>query len=415
MKKNLGFLFSFCLAKGMVFLAPILLADILTERDFGVVEYGLAGVGMLLNAVINLGVPGAYPYYILKKKNFKIKNGFSLHPLWLLLFFIANQILYFGFDLFSLEMFMAINVSYIIANQQFFSTKLKSHENIFKAVFLDAGVYILLMIFVLGSFTGTLQPTIYNINMGILIYGILFAVYGVVAFIKIKKEAILVHYKQLLKFSFHLLVSSSFLFLLAVSGRILTKHFFGYEATGVYGYYYRLAAIVVMIYQVISIRYFKDIYTLDPKKLDAYFSYFYVFIFGLSVVLYFIAPFVVPYVSEYFTETYSSNREVFFVIFCQMTMWIATALNSNIVDREGLAKKNNIYYLILLSLSVLVFYIFRDQFNLLGLTFAIYSIFFLANLSQFITLYQKKIIFTRSALALAIIYTLSCIQILFIL
>ena len=415
MKKNIGFLFSFFLAKGMVFLAPILLADILTERDFGVLEYGLAGVGMLINAVINLGVPGAYPYYILKRKNLKIKNGFSLHPLWLLLFFTANQILYFGCNLFSLEMFMAINVSYIIANQQFFSTKLKSHENIFKAVFLDAGVYILLMFFVVGSLMGILEPTIYNINTGVLIYGVLFGIYGVVAFIRTQKEYILTHYSELLKFSFHLLISSSFLFLLAVSGRILTKHFFDYEATGIYGYYYRLAAIVVMIYQVISIRYFKDIYTLNPKKLDAYFSYFYLFIFGLSVLLYFIAPYIMPYISEYFSETYNSNKEVFFIIFCQMTMWIATALNSNIVDREGMAKRNNIYFLFLFFLSVLIFYIFREKFTLLGLTFTIYTIFFITTVSQFLTLYKKSIVFKRSAITLMVIYALSCIQILFIL
>lgn len=414
MKKNIGFLLSFCLAKGTVFLAPILLADILTERDFGVIEYGLAGVGMLVNAVINLGVPGAYPYYILKKQNNKIKNGFSLHPLWLLLFFIINQILYFGFDLFGLEIFMAINVSYIIANQQFFSTKLKSHENIFKAVFLDAGVYILLMIFVAGSYTGILNPTIYNINFGILVYGVLFGTYSIWAFINTHKDHILEHYGELLKFSFHLLISSSFLFLLAVSGRILTKHFFGYEATGIYGYYYRLAAIVVMIYQVISIRYFKDIYTLNPKKLDAYFSYFYAFIFILSLAIYFITPFIMPHVSAYFSETYVQNKEVFFIIFCQMTMWIATALHSNIVDREGMAKKNNVYFFILFVITILVLYLFRKDFDLLGLTFVIYSIFFITNLTQFITLFHKKIIFTRSMITLVMIYALSCIQLLFI-
>ena len=64
MKKNVFFLFSFFIAKGITFLAPILLADILTKNDFGMLEYALAGVGMLLNSIISLGVPGAYPYFI---------------------------------------------------------------------------------------------------------------------------------------------------------------------------------------------------------------------------------------------------------------------------------------------------------------------------------------------------------------
>ena len=145
MRKNLIFLFSFSLAKGIVFLAPLLLADILTGKDFGVLEYSLAGIGMLLNAVMNLGVQGAYPYFIIRKKMAKLKNGFSLHPLWLTLFFIGNQIIYFSFKRYGLEIYLAINISYIIANQMFFSTKLKSHSNIFRAVFLDAGIYILLL------------------------------------------------------------------------------------------------------------------------------------------------------------------------------------------------------------------------------------------------------------------------------
>lgn len=412
MKKNVGFFISFCLAKGIVFLAPILLADILTERDFGVIEYSLAGVGMLLNAIINLGVPGAYPYYILRQKKLHIKNAFSLHPLWLFLFFIANLILYFVFDLFTLELFMAINVSYIIANQQFYSTILKSHESIFKAVFLDAGIYILLVVFVIGSFTGLLEPSIYNINIAIIVYGCFFGLYGLWSYILVKKDQIWTHYKELLGFSFHLLIATAFLFLLTVAGRILTKHFFGFEATGIYGYYFRLAAIVVMIYQVISIRYFKDIYTLNPKKLDKYFSLFYIFIFALSVVLYFLSPAIMVHVSDFFTETYASNKEVYFIIFCQMTMWIATALNSNIVDREGLAKKNNVYFLALFIISSTVGYFLRNSFDLLGLTFMIYTVFFITNLSQFLALLKKEILFIRSAITLTAIYVLSCLSLL---
>ncbi|MFY0603971.1 MAG: hypothetical protein JXQ93_08475 [Flavobacteriaceae bacterium] len=414
MKKNIGFFISFCIAKGMVFLAPILLADILTERDFGVLEYALAGVGMLINAFISLGVSGAYPYYILKQKNFEIKPGFALHPIWLLLFFLVNQILFYAFSLYTIEIYMAVNISYIIANQQFFSTKFKSHENIFKAVFLDAGIYILLMIFIILYLLKLMPLNVDNINKGIFIYALFFGAYGVYDLIKTKKERIFTYYKKILKFSFHLLISSSFLFLLSVSGRILTKHFFDYETTGVYGFYFRLAAIVVMIYQVISIRFFKDIYTVVPEKLDKYFSTFYLFIFSLSVVIYIITPYIVPHFSVFFSETYIENKTVFFIIFCQMTMWIATALNSNIVDREGLAKKNNFYYLALLIISIIILYLMRDQMTLLRLTFILYSIFFLANLSQFLVLYLKKIIFKKSMISLIIIYIISCITLYFI-
>ncbi len=410
MKKNIFFLFSFLIAKGITFLVPIFLADLLTKNDFGILEYALAGVGVLLNSIISLGVPGAYPYFILRKKDMSIKEGFSLHPLWLLFAFLLNLLFYYCFNFYGLEIYMAANISYIIAVQKFYSTILKSQEKINKAVLLEAGIYLLLLCFLLGYFFKTTQPNILNINILILIYALFWVCYSIYAFLKVNKHQIFIKYRKIISFSIHLLISSSFLFLLTVSGRILSKYFFDYETTGVYGFYYRLAAIVVLIYQVISVRYFKDLYTKSTRKLDFYFSLFYLFIFILSIFIYFLSPYVMPYLSNYFKETYSDNSIVFFIIFCQMTMWISSALNSSIVDREGLAKANNWYFLLLFIISIVVLYFYRNYLDLLSLTFILYSIFFIANITQYIVLRSKNIIFKRSFISLTFLYITSCIM-----
>ena len=67
-KGNFWFLLLFAIAKLAVFIAPLWLADILSMHDYGVIEYALAGLGMLVAAGFSLGIPGAYPYFILKKK-----------------------------------------------------------------------------------------------------------------------------------------------------------------------------------------------------------------------------------------------------------------------------------------------------------------------------------------------------------
>ena len=409
MKKNILFLFSFLIAKGITFLVPILLADILTKNDFGMLEYALAGVGMLLNSIISLGVPGAYPYFILRKKEKNIEEGFSLHPLWLLFAFLLNLLFYHSFNFYGIEIYMAVNISYIIAVQKFYSTILKSQEKINKAVLLEAGIYLILFSFLLGYFFNLIQPNIFNISKAILSYAMFWVSYSLYKFHKVNKNQIFIKYKKIISFSIHLLLSSSFLFLLTVSGRILSKYFFDYESAGTYGFYFRLSAIVVLIYQVISVRYFKDLYTKSTSKLDFYFSSFYLFIFTLSILLYFLSPYIMPYFSNYFKETYSENRVVFFILFCQMTMWISSALNSSIVDREGLAKVNNWYFLGLFILSVMVLYLNRDYLTLLSLSFILYSLFFIANITQFLTLRTKKIIFKKSFLSLTFVYITSCI------
>ena len=410
MKKNILFLFSFLIAKGITFLVPILLADILTKNDFGMLEYALAGVGMLLNSIISLGVPGAYPYFILRKKEKNIEEGFSLHPLWLLFTFLLNLLFYHSFNFYGIEIYMAVNISYIIAVQKFYSTILKSQEKINKAVLLEAGIYLILFSFLLGYFFNLIQPNIFNISKAILSYALFWVSYSLYKFHKVNKNQIFIKYKKIISFSIHLLLSSSFLFLLTVSGRILSKYFFDYESAGTYGFYFRLSAIVVLIYQVISVRYFKDLYTKSTSKLDFYFSSFYLFIFTLSILLYFLSLYIMPYFSNYFKETYSENRVVFFILFCQMTMWISSALNSSIVDREGLAKANNWYFLLLFIISIVVLYFYRNYLDLLSLTFILYSIFFIANITQFIVLRSKNIIFKRSFISLTFLYITSCIM-----
>lgn len=410
MKKNILFLFSFLIAKGITFLVPILLADILTKNDFGMLEYALAGVGMLLNSIISLGVPGAYPYFILRKKEKNIEEGFSLHPLWLLFTFLLNLLFYHSFNFYGIEIYMAVNISYIIAVQKFYSTILKSQEKINKAVLLEAGIYLILFSFLLGYFFNLIQPNIFNISKAILSYAMFWVSYSLYKFHKVNKNQIFIKYKKIISFSIHLLLSSSFLFLLTVSGRILSKYFFDYESAGTYGFYFRLSAIVVLIYQVISVRYFKDLYTKSTSKLDFYFSSFYLFIFTLSILLYFLSLYIMPYFSNYFKETYSENRIVFFILFCQMTMWISSALNSSIVDREGLAKANNWYFLLLFIISIVVLYFYRNYLDLLSLTFILYSIFFIANITQFIVLRSKNIIFKRSFISLTFLYITSCIM-----
>lgn len=304
---------------------------------------------------------------------------------------------------------MAINISFIVANQLFYSIQLKSHERIHYAALLDAGIYFLLGFYFIAYFLDILSLSIEHISTGIFLYALMYALFSLIQFIRFYEVNSFKNYKHILNFSIHLLISSVFLFALTVSGRVLAKHFFGYDEAGLYGFYFRLAAIVVMIYQVISIRYFKDLYTIDLKILDLWFSRFYLFIFGLSILGYFIAPYLVPYFSEYFINTFDDHKVLFLIIFSQMTMWIATALNSSIVDREGLAKICNRYFFLIFIGFMIVLVLVESEITLNLLSFIIYTVFFIAALVQYLTLYTKNIIFKRSGIILSCIYVISCV------
>jgi len=405
-KKHAFFGASFGVAKATVYFVPLLLADVLSDYDYGVLEYALAGLGMVVNTLISLGVHGAYPYFILKEKDFSVTNGFKLHPIWLLVPFAINQIVY-ATGYLGIDFYLAFNVSFIIANQVFYSTQLKSHESIIKSVFIDSGIYIVLLVLYAMHLLNLTSIDVNSINYTVLIYALFYVVYGLYAYIKVEKTGITNQYLKILKFSVHLLISTFLIFLITTSGRILVEYIFDYESVGVYAFYFRLSAIVVMIHQIVNIAFFKKIYTFNPRILDKYYSLFFIGIFILSILVFLIAPYFVGHLSEFFRETYETNKVVYFLLSAQMVMWIASALNSNIIDRENLASKNNPRFLVLILIGFALIYYLKSSLDLALLTYIHFTIIFAAALIQYFSLSRKKIDFTKSLIVLCVIYLIT--------
>ncbi len=408
-KEKFWFLFVFVLSKIAVYIVPLWLADILTEQDYGVIEYALAGLGMLVSAGFSLGIPNAYPYFILKKKNMDIAPAFSIHPLWLIFIFVVNQILYHGFSLYNLKVYLALNFAFLIANQQFYSMKLKSKESILKAVLIDSGVYFTLLLFIVGVLLKLIPTSLDAISLIVFVYTFVYIYYGLSNFYKASKHEILKKYKSILKFSYHLLLSSILIFAITVAGRIVVGYYFDDTTVGVYSFYYRLAAVVVVIHQVVGIIFFKKIYTFNPKILDKYFSLFFIGIYVISISIYFIIPFVLPHFSNYYRETYQENKTLFFILSAQMLLWIASALNSSIVDREGLAKKINPIFLLLIGLALLLIYFLKENLTLPLLAYIHYTVFYFVVMLQYYILFKKQIIFKKSIFVLTTLFILSTV------
>ena len=402
-KNKSPFLFSFIFTKGIVFLTPLLLADLLTKEDFGKLEYALAGLGFVLNALINLGVPGGYPYFQLREKAVEVANGFNLHLIWLGFLFLANQLAYFLFGL-GIELYMSFNVAYIIANQLFYSTILKTNEKPIKAIFFDSGIYILLLLLYLTFYWDLTGTSISTINLVLLGYASLYFIQGIRKFLLGDRKEITAQYRRILKYSINVMLGSFLIFLLTASGRILVEYFFGYEEVAGYAFYFRISAVAVMIYQMISILYYRKLYTSNPTKLDNYFSLFFLSMGFLSVALFFVAPYILEVFSAFFNQTYLEYKGIYFLLSFQMVMWIATALNSSIVDRENLAKMNNYWFLGLIIISMALLFFLQETLDMILLIFVHMTVIFIAALIQYRSLNTKGISFKKSIFALSFLY-----------
>lgn len=397
LKNKIWFFAAFVFNKGLVFVAPLFVSEILTKEEFGILEYGLAGLGMVINSFISLGVQSGYPYFKLKNKSFHLFNAFDLHYAWLLLFFILTQVVYFVFDI-RIEYYMALNIAYILSNQIYISTQLKTDSKIIKAVFFDSGVYLLLFLFCILAFLSIVPSSIFFFNKILLIYASLYSIYALIRIFKSRKENIFKNYFQILRYSLPVLIGGLLIYFLTVSGRIFIEYFLkDFEIVGIYSFYFRLAAIVIVIYQIINITFFKQMYELEPKKLDSYFSLSFLILYIVSITFFLVAPLVLPLFSSFYRSTIGENIAIHFLLSAQMTFWVATALLSNIIDRERLAGINNIYFMLLLAVFLILLYTTKIILDLeLFVIFHLITIT-IATIIQIRTLTRKKIYFTKSA------------------
>ena len=410
-KGKFYFFCAFILSKGIVFFAPLFLAEILSKEDFGVLEYALAGLGMILNTLLGLGVSGAYPYFKLREKNSDLNNAFSLHYIWFLLFFVVTQIAYYGLG-FSIQYYIALNVAYVVSNQVYISTQLKTNERITPAVLLDSGVYISLLIFGVLAYFNILPSSIATFSYIVLAYAFLYVFYAIIQFKTIDKTDILANYITVLKYSIHVVLGGLLIYFITVSGRLLIEYFLkDFELVAIYAFYFRLSAVIVMIYQIINIAFFKKMYEFEPKILDKYFAVCFVILYGIAIISFFIATFILPYFSSFYTSTITEYKSVYYLLSAQMVFWIATALLSNIIDREKLASKNNPLFLILVLVFLAILFVLRPQLDLKLFIGIHLSVIALASLIQILTLRKKNIYFKYSFIVLVSIFLINIITI----
>lgn len=403
-KSKFYFFLAFILSKGIVFFAPLFLADILSKEEFGVIEYALAGLGMVLNTMLGLGVQSAYPYFKLREKNSSLNNAFGLHYVWLLLFFLSTQVVYY-FVGFALQYYIALNVAYVVSNQVYISTQLKTNERIIPAVLLDSGVYISLLIFGFLAYFNLLPSSIVTFSYIVLIYSIFYVFYAIIQFKAVDKIDIIDNYIIVLKYSLHVVLGGLLIYFLTVSGRLLIEYFLkDFELVAIYAFYFRLSAVIVMIYQIINIAFFKKMYEVEPKILDKYFSICFAVLYGTAVLCFLVSSLVLPHFSSFYITTIAVYKPVYYLLSAQMVFWIATALLSNIIDREKLASKNNPLFLILVLIYIGTLFFIKTNLNLEIFTFIHLSVIALASLIQIFTLRKKNIFFKYSFFVLIAVF-----------
>lgn len=349
---------AFGLSKASVFIGPLMLSSFMTNSEYGKMEYSLGGLGFILNTILGFGIPASYAYFLLSKKDETVKIGYSLYVLFLVAYFILIQGSYFIFPRY---IYLSLTISYILANQVFYSYMFKTHGKSVYATLMDGGIYFILILVTIFYNLIDIGLEFDTFYFPMFIYGLGFALVGIYKNKSIDFREAWIQLKKIIPYSLQLLISAFLIILLINSGRFILEFYSNdFEEIGIFGFYLRISGISLVIFQMLFIMYFKEIYTYNFKRLDFIFTIFLGLILIYSLTSFYMLPPFLKHFSVFFNDSFEKNKVVFYALTFFTFFWTVYNIFSNILVREGLVKEFNYYLLSILVIFAMILFFIPD-------------------------------------------------------
>ena len=355
--------FCFFIGKGTAFLVPLLAAKYMSINDYGLLETSFAW-GQQLTTIFVLGLPAAYPFFILKRKETAMQFYFWLYGSLLVAITLFSSVLLL-LGLFSLKLYIILAMTILFSMERILSSILKTHGYGRIGVLIDSlyyfGLGLALTVFLNMNFESFFKVLALVLLVLIVLLGAWYAFMLVKRKGYFLKESAFVSAKRLLSYSFPLIFSGIIVYWLVACPKIYLSWFLGDEIVGIYSFGFRFIAISVLIYQFSYIMFFRKLYIVSPKVLDNNFSILIGLVFVLSIFFFFCFPFIKTFFKSI---QYDKMPLVLLLICCFMPIWCATALNEGIIARENSVAKMNITLLPQIILFPLLVYSIRTKLSL---------------------------------------------------
>lgn len=329
------FVFGFGLARAALFFSPIILANLLTLNEYGLLEFSQS-IATLSILLLGFGLTGTIPLILLRDE---VKARWDTLLLLILVFagtsFVVSLFaaLYLS-SLFNFYVLAPLMVALLLC-QSFWSRVFKSQGKPNSAVFLETGLWLSVL---LGAYL--------YINFGLYrdVIAIILFLYTVVLLFSITRS----WFHSRLPFSMNdikinirlgipLMIASAITVLAAASGRAILGIGTDIETVGFYSVLYRVTALPIVAYQVLQISFYKQIYTLEKNTLARFIT-----LIPAGVIIAIIGFLVLVndlgfLLGERFVETLAQFPLVGKLLLIQTLLWAGLALNDDLNTRAQIA------------------------------------------------------------------------------
>jgi O-antigen/teichoic acid export membrane protein len=340
----------YAIAKTIGFATPLILSNSLNIHDYGSYEYAL-NIASICSIFAGFGVSGALPYFLLTRNKHKyievhriqvVLMGSILVGISVLFTRMSNvQIIVFLIPVLTIALVCYSNLAIIfkIKERPAFSSIAEAIPNLSICLAIIFLSFLKLHI--------DLKWIMFAVGFGCLSLSFVEAtklVWNLKAF-----QNNVLRFSACVKFGTPLILNSLLMYVFISGPRLVSGPYLSLTEVGVYSFFYRLAAAVLLVHQLVITIFFKKIYQLENNAIDNYFAKIMFGIFCVGLLLFLILP---PVLDDYFVlmqNYHAKYLNVYLTLAIQMVIWAATAQMEMIINREKLSSRFLIFLIVIVG------------------------------------------------------------------
>ena len=326
------FLFSFVLARGGLFISPILLANFLPGKTYGAIEWALAAAS-LGAAILVFGTSSTIPLVTLTRINKGTMAGILAHNIIIAVVCVFLSVISWIFELsnvFSLTLIFLI----VVSLQSVWSIHLKTYGRGEASLFLDSTLLFLMALVALVVKVVHSDNSMRWIFLFVGGYATLLLFFTLAFFVKRLQLGEAINYRAILNLGFPLMLASMVAISIIAFGRLVIGYLGGVLLIADYAILARVAALPMIAHQVAMVAKFRHLYMQPDTEMErmiiATLS-----LVTLSVFVFWIAnPIFGWMLGSAFVKAFHSYPLPALWILSQSILWSGISLNDTVNTRQ---------------------------------------------------------------------------------
>jgi hypothetical protein len=331
------YLLAFGLARGALFVAPILLANLLAPADYGRVEFAQA-LGTFAAPTLALGMSSAVPLALVTKASGVDWGAIVVHHGTVFACVAAGTLAAWVLGGGS-SVLLVLLATGVLLLQMLWSVTLRSQGRHESSLLLDAGFWLVLAataaLTQLAGVALTSRGPIATVALAVYALALAVPLFAVLRRVEIQDAR--GHYRSTLRTGLSLLAVTMLAMLAMNLGRLAVGSLTSPEVTAEYGALFRATAIPIVVHQVMMVARFRQVFEWPIERVQRTFPWIIGMII-LSVMLFWVvSDHLASLFGQAFARAFEHHRTVGLLVLTQCIPWSAIALNDLAATRAQVA------------------------------------------------------------------------------